>query len=327
MVHESGRDFESGQFLASRAVDPPEAGIQLLQANSPGSFTSPDIALPQHFLSVVLSANFSTGSPDSLGVVGLVATRSGEDWSPWYRLLRWGATAPDMGEIKNDTGHVEVDVLRFTAPAREVRYSIAWQSSDPACRLRRVALSFQGHHEIGQARASGPSGLPLDVPFLSQWDVSRHPPGSVCSPTCLAMVAHYYGVNLSPDQIADLTFDANHDIYGNWSTNMLGMSLCGFRALVEHASGPHVLDAALEERQPLITSIAFGEQQLTGAPIPRTKGHLVVVAGKTERGDYLVRDPAARGRDDWRQYPRAEFERAWLGHGGVFYRITPEGKP
>jgi len=43
----------------------------------------------------------------------------------------------------------------------------------------------------------------------------------------------------------------------------------------------------------VITSIAFGRNELRGSPLEQTHGHLVVVCGRTERGDYLARDPAA----------------------------------
>ena len=75
---------------------------------------------------------------------------------------------------------------------------------------------------------------------------------------------------------------------------------------------------------PVVTSIAYGEGELHRAPVIRSAGHLVVVAGFSRQGDVVVRDPAARGRDVWTEYKRDEFARAWLGHGGVLYRITPE---
>lgn len=327
MIHESKRDFEPGSFVGGRAVPPPHSGIQLSQPGEWGSFTSADISAPHAFRSLVLSANFSTRLPGSLGIVGLVAVRFMQEWSPWFRLLRWGSPVRQEGATQSQSAQVDVDVLTLREPARAVRYAIHWQSGDPTCRLTRVALSLQGDAKAALLPANGLAAARMDVPFLSQWDVSRHPAGSVCSPTCLAMVAQHYGLSFSPDQMADLSFDPDHKIYGNWTCNMLAMSLCGFRAVVEHADGLNVLDEALQAGQPLVTSIAFDEAQLSGAPIPSSQGHLVVVAGITDQGDYWVRDPAARNPDDWRVYSRSEFGRAWLAHGGVFYRLAPEAAP
>lgn len=326
MVHESKRDFEAGQFEASRTTDPPADGIELLQSRARGSFTSPAIGVDEGFQSAVLSVNFTSGPAPTLGVVGLVSARTAQGWSPWFRLLRWGTPVFKTGQIEAVVGRVDVDLLQLSEPSHEVKYSVAWQAADPACRLRRVALSLAGKAAPGGSPAPAPSGLCLDVPFLSQWDAADHPAGRVCSPACLAMVASFYGTPVSVDQVANLAFDPDHGLYGNWSANVLAMSLLGFRAVVERAADLRALDAALQAGQPVITSIAFLDGELKHAPLPNTNGHLVVVSGITDSGDYLVRDPAARGQDDWREYSRLEFGRAWLGHGGVSYRIQREQK-
>jgi hypothetical protein len=272
----------------------------------------------------VLSVNFTCSAPASLGLVALVSVEVQGEWSSWLRLLRWGDPRFDSGVTESAFGRVRVEELSLTRPARAARYQVIWQSRESACRLRRVALCLANTTPVETPnRPDGKIRL-LGVPFLSQWEVQEHPPARICSPTCLAMLATYYGVRLSSEQLAGLAFDSDHDLYGNWSVNMLALSLHGFRAVVERASRLSVLDDALAAGQPLVTSIAFGPGKLTGAPLDKTDGHLVVVCGLTQAGDYVTRDPAARGQDDWRTYARSEFKRAWLGHGGVFYRVQPE---
>jgi hypothetical protein len=50
-------------------------------------------------------------------------------------------------------------------------------------------------------------------------------------------------------------------------------------------------------------------------------GHLVVLRGIDASGDALVNDPAQPGIAV--AYPRAAFERAWLGHGGIALAVAP----
>ena len=64
---------------------------------------------------------------------------------------------------------------------------------------------------------------------------------------------------------------------------------------------------------PLVVSIAFGRNQLAGAPISASNGHLLVVVGFEPDGDVVVNDPAARTNAEVRRvYDRAQFERIWL---------------
>jgi hypothetical protein len=275
---------------------------------------------------VVLSVNVLSEDPrQPLGLEALVSVRSGEDWSPWFRMLRWGTPVIRTGELNTEWGRVDVDELQLSHPAREIRCRITWQSPGASSLLARVALCLAYTHQTWQSSVTVPPPVRHEVPFLSQWDVTEHAPGRVCSPTCLAMVARFHGLDATADALASLAYDPEFDVYGNWSVNMLAMSRLGFRAVVERSRSLGSLDAALDQGEPVVASIAFGRNELHGAPLEQSRGHLVVACGRTGTGDFLVRDPAARGPDDWREYARSQFEQAWLGHGGVCYRIRREG--
>jgi hypothetical protein len=257
-------------------------------------------------------------------VVGLVSVHSGQEWSPWFRLLRRDWPENDLGQVAHASGRVEVDVLRLANRSRELKYRVDWRTDQKECRLRRVALCLEGESPLPRSAHTAPAPLLLEVPFLSQWDAKAHPAARICSPTCLAMVASYYDRELSVDQLAGEAFDRDHDLYGNWSANMLALSMHGFRAVVDRGSAADELDKVLMEKRPIIASMAFENGELTGSPLDRTDGHLVVIAGVTAEGDFAVRDPAARGLDDWRVYRREQLARAWLDHGGVWYNVQPE---
>jgi hypothetical protein len=154
--------------------------------------------------------------------------------------------------------------------------------------------------------------------------MAGHKPERVCSPVCVTMVCRFWGRDVSMPDIAANAYDELCDVYGNWSLNALAASLLRLKAFVDRGESIRYLEDQIVGGRPVITSIAYGKGELRDAPVPGSKGHLVVVTGFTAQGDPIVRDPGARGDDPWLTYNRAEFARAWLGHGGVVYRIEPE---
>jgi hypothetical protein len=67
--------------------------------------------------------------------------------------------------------------------------------------------------------------------------------------------------------------------------------------------------------------------ELSGAPIPSSEGHLMVLVGFDAKGNPVMNDPAAPTDAGVRRtYPRAAFEKLWLTHsGGLSYVIAPQG--
>ncbi len=76
---------------------------------------------------------------------------------------------------------------------------------------------------------------------------------------------------------------------------------------------------------PLALSLAWKKGELDNPPLPETDGHFVVLCGFDAKGDPIVNDPAQPAIRV--TYPRAQFQRLWLGHGGIAYVIAPPDKP
>lgn len=278
----------------------------------------------------MLSVNVHLGDAATCGLRALVAqSEDGQRWSPWFRLLAWGKAVEDDGVEHSASGEVDVDLLRLAQSARHWRYRLIWHDPGKQMQIRRVALCLTDP-EGSDPRPAEPNrqawGVRLDVPFLSQWDARTLPADRLCSPTAVAMVSRFFGLNVDGEQMAGLAFDAASDLYGNWSFNMLAASQVGLSAWIDRGHDLRYLEDLVATGRPVVASIAFEAGALENAPVPRSSGHLVVVCGFSDRGDVVVRDPASRDTNSWITYRRASFAKAWLNHGGTAYLLARENR-
>ena len=162
--------------------------------------------------------------------------------------------------------------------------------------------------------------IELAVPPYSQYD-SRAAERGWCAPASLAMLLAYRGYPLDVPVIAREVFDGRYGGTGNWAFNMAFAGMLGFRAAVVHLRDLAHAHAFLADDIPLALSIAWSPGQLPGAPLPQSPGHLVVLRGIAEDGSALVNDPARP--EVAVRYPRADFERVWLAHGGIAWTLVP----
>ncbi len=187
--------------------------------------------------------------------------------------------------------------------------------------------------------------IDLDVPAFAQMPHHGHFPAydgggaSWCSPASLAMVLAYWGAGPSVadlawvgeghddpqvDHAARHTYDAAYGGCGNWSFGAAYAAGFGLDAVVTKLESLREVEELLDVGVPVIASIAAGPGELPGfALVEGTAGHLVVVRGVTELGEPIVNDPAAATNGGVkRTYPRAAFERAWLGGSGGVVTIV-----
>jgi hypothetical protein len=108
---------------------------------------------------------------------------------------------------------------------------------------------------------------------------------------------------------------------GNWAFNAAyagGLGLCAFIAYLRDLDHARRFIAA---GLPLALSYAWERDELPGAPIERSDGHLAVLRGFAAGGDPIVNDPARR--EVRAVYSRPALERVWQRHGGVVYVVAP----
>jgi len=291
------------------------------------------------FNQVVPSWNVELPDESGFRVELRVWSHAEDALSAWYDLGIWGI-APEgpRAAVRDELGAVDVDVFRSerTFDAVELRFHLrpAPDGSTPKVRSVMVCVSnTQGDPELAQRFAGTPDDLPaelwqrrLDVPFRSQRTENPAIAGRICSPTSVAMVMAYYGVERPTGYMAVKTYDPEHGIYGGWARAVQAAFEEGVPGCVTRFSSLDEVRRHIAEGRPVIASIRADKGELAGAPYESTGGHLIVITGFDERGDVHVNDPAtsdpAKGVTT---YAREDMERVWLGRGGVAYILSRPG--
>ena len=246
-------------------------------------------------------------------------------WSPWVATVTLGAASFPPLASSVDGLRADIDEFLADAPAGSVRLRARIRGceeqvlSESPWLLTLSAWSGQVHLQEPMTAAGPRIRNPLGVPSRSQMQEDERVRARICSPTSTAMVMDYLGRPVATSTLAEEVFHAATDRYGVWPA--------AIKAAASHGVAGYLLrfpdwDAALwclDHGLPIVASLRYGARELTGAPMPETTGHLVVITG-VDHGDVLVNDPAAsRPMDVPHRYRQEEFVRAWLGGSGVGY--------
>ena len=270
----------------------------------------------------------------------------------WDTMADWSRTGRPVARTTysgqpDDLGRVSVDTWYAAS-------SIAsWQVRVTLMRPRgsSLAVSLERVGGVASLDASAPrptstpgpaAGTVLPVPTLSQMVHDGHYPQwggggeAWCSAASTAMVLAYYGISPAPtgitpghvdpvvDHTAKMVYDHGYDGTGNWAFNTAyAATLVAGDSYVTRMSGLREAEDHIAAGVPLVVSVAFGRNQLSGAPISASNGHLLVIVGFEADGDVIVNDPAgATNAEVRRVYDRAQFERLWISaSGGTAYVI------
>jgi hypothetical protein len=204
----------------------------------------------------------------------------------------------------------------------QIRVTLFGAGAANAGCVRRLAVAL----DAPQPAEFRPEALPqadrIAVPFRSQFDGTGELGPRLCSPTCVAMMLAYHGIDYPILDVARACYDAEHDLYGNWSRAVQAAFGFGLPGRVRRFGGWDAVRSLLRRGIPIIASIRFGEGALPGAAVPKTAGHLVVVTGLAPPDSVLVNDPAFRdSAGGVRAYELRAFERAWFGGSAIGYTL------
>ncbi len=328
------------------------------------AWLSPQVDPGFAFTSLVPSWNASTPADSWLGVEARVSA-DGVGWSRWYALGVWAETDAEIRRAtrsgqSHGTGRVHIDVLSATSGSTwstyQLRLVLARRPGSravPGVRLLGAMVSRVPGTAPDEVSGPGPArGVELPVPRHSQqlhrgsypqWASGGE---AWCSPSSVTMVLGRWGLGPAPEDYSWVpedtqdrgvvhavrgVFDHGYGGAGNWVFNTAYAARYGTTAFVTRLRSLVEAEQLVAAGVPLVASVAFGRDDLTGAGYD-TNGHLLTVVGFTESGDVVCNDPASHQLPSNEAvrvvYDRAQFERVWLGSaGGVVYVIHPVDVP
>jgi hypothetical protein len=322
------------------------------------------------FPATSIVASWAADTPGSSWVGIGIRGRTTPDatWSQWFVLARWAATddeihptsvpgqSADGIAVETDELLLEPDRSWESYQIRAILFRLAGTDARP--RLTRLGVMTSAVPRGRKAELPPtsaqllPDSIELDVPAYSQQlHRDRYPAydgggQSWCSPTSVAMVLDYWDrlpppheyAWVEPQQydrfvpyLARACYDHAYGGAGNWAFNTAYAATRDLVAFVTRLRSLAEAEAFLAAGIPLIMSLAFDKDELTGAGYD-TKGHLMVLIGFTESGDPIVNDPASHRIESDAAvrtiYRRDEVETLWLrSSGGVVYVIHPPELP
>lgn len=274
-----------------------------------------------------------------------VRARMGARWTNFYRVARWDAAPENSARTslegqRDAEGRVATDTLVLNTPAAALQVRVLLHAGAAgAPTLERIAVALSAPDDAATSDLALPT-LELAVPPRAQLDYADGP--NICSPTSVSMVLAYWQARTGDAALAPFAerraveaivtpqvYDPAYEGHGNWAFNTAFAAAQGLDAAVRRFGGLAELVPWLAAGVPIIISVAWQPGTLDNAPIPRSAGHLLVVAGFTTGGRVLVADPRGDTEAEVRrEYDAAQLEYAWQSASqGTAYVIHPRGWP
>ena len=325
-----------------------------------GEATSPELPADFPFSACIPSWNAEV--PQGSWLELLLRARTDGVWTTWRSLGLW---APDDSTIQrhsieaqdDEAACVATDTFLVTRPADafQARFRLFSAIIDGKASssghddqgalpvVRAFSLAYSDRKPVAadivpslplQAPLAGARGKVLGaVPRCSQMVYPNG--GNVwCSPTSVSMVLGFWRNNEGPCEarvraaVAGV-YDHVYDGHGNWTFNVAyAGSFVGMEAYVARFTGLDRLEPWLAAGVPVVLSVSWNNDEgrlLSGAPVPKSSGHLTTLVGFDDDGNAVMNEPASPSNETVRRtYDRRELERCWLSaSGGAAYLIFP----
>ncbi|MCA9424970.1 MAG: C39 family peptidase [Candidatus Omnitrophica bacterium] len=300
------------------------SGLTLREGASEGRLETHPIEIPSGFDHATVSWNIHQPG-DTVAVVRFRVRGQQFGWSDWLgpetenkknpgldRMWVWDV---DQVTTRSPCSHFQID-LRMVSENREIHPPMVRGVYFTSRNSRVFELSCL--NEI-------PEETPLieSVPHLCQHDGDEEKGERLCSPTSLAMVLRGYGIEASPQEMAELAYDPVHNLYGVWPRAIHAAFQKRALGWVEYVGNWKRAVQYLKRGIPLVCSIAFRKNELENPPYTSTKGHLLVLLGIDEEGRAVTHDPnLPSDKGAFLKWSPKDFSKAWFGHGGLAYVIA-----
>ncbi len=252
--------------------------------------------------------SWNTHSPQ--GELAFRILRDGHAVSRWLVHSKWSAQDRCSISPHEDGVQVQTDVIT----AKEPFNAIEVRANDVHFEALGVATPPEGPTPSMPV----PTAIELPVPARSQYVVQGE--RGWCSPASLSMLHAYHGKPAEVAEVAGEVFDRAYGGTGNWSFNVAYSGRMGLRGLVVYLRNLAQAAGFIGAGIPLAVSYGWNANELAGAPLEHSDGHLAVLRGFNSSGDPLLNDPASATLRS--VYDREAFELVWLRSGGVAYVVT-----
>lgn len=302
--------------------------------------------------------------------VELNATMEDGHQTGWLDMGNWASGDTDIartslspsagayGQVDTDTFNAASGHTLQSYQLRATLYRLTTSTASPRIwQLGAFASYVPARSGVSPSPLGGAEGTDLAVPQYSQQihvgQYSQYGGGgdAWCSPTSTEMISEFWGqkpsaadmswvnpsyADPSVDYAARFTYDYAYKGTGNWPFNAAYASHFGLDAEVVQLPSVDDLETLVKAGIPVAVSVAFDNGELTGSGYG-TAGHLMVVAGFTAAGDFVVDDPFSPSDAAVQHiYQRAQLETIWertywtrsdgttgYGSGGVAYVYKP----
>ena len=262
------------------------------------------------FTSLVPCVNAHLSADSSLVLEVQVYTQ--KRGSPFYKIAQLSPHKQSSFSTQEDTfARVAIDELLCKTPAQSYRLRLCL-SGKVKISFLSVSLKTSSSYTPKTAEKMPKGKQQILVNPFSQMEQDSSIRRRICSPVSLCMALNSLGIKVPLTEVLQGVFDSTAKIYGNWILNIAYAARKGTQSFLRRFERLDELPRFLTKNSRVIASIAFEENELTGAPIPRTEGHLVVICGWKDN-QILVADPAAPTADTvLRAYDARQFARVWL---------------
>ncbi len=278
------------------------------------TIVSPAFETTVDFLSFVLSVNYQTLTSGWLLCEAQI--RQGGVWSKFFKLGLFSTRLNhSFDPQEDDNAFVAVDVLRAKTPAQAYRFRLTLHGDmNVPCVFVSLTDASARYEPDAAILPAGKRKITIKPISQMRLDVSATDQLRLCSPTSLTMALNALGYPADPLETAAAVYDDRAHIYGNWTINTAYAARCGFEAFVTRFQKLSQLEHFLTPQSLVLATISYKRNELTGAAVAQTPGHLVALCG-WENGKIRVADPAASlKREVIRFYDAEEFARVWLQH-------------
>ncbi len=291
-------------------------------------FVSKTIKAPFNFDSLVPSLNVIYKSKDA-AVLMQCAVKTEQGWSPLYKLFylskNYKKTFSDLKD-KFISRQADTIIPRTKTAAFKLQITVLGNAK---INLITAALTNRDikHNTELSLESLGVTNIELPIKPISQKEYKiKSLRNEICSPTSLTMALNYFGKKVNLDNTIKGVFDEGAKIYGTWPFNTAYAGELGLKSCVVRCSSLAQAEAEIYQARPLIISIEFKNGELKNAPVKQTEGHLIILTGLDENGDFIAIDPAAKTAKTARRiYSRKDLAKVWLKNKrGLAYAFAYE---